>query len=69
MTAQTLELLDVEENLPALEDIDADLDDLDDEGYEDDELEGLSSDLDNWATDEDDYYGNSDRDVLWSLMR
>lgn len=56
--AQELDELDVEE---------ADLDDYGDADVDDD-LEGLSSDLDNWV--EDDLYGGySDRDYINGLFR
>lgn len=52
---------------PELDELDIDEPDLDDFG--DDELDSLSSDIDNWGYDEDLYGGYSDRDYIQGLLR
>lgn len=63
------ELLEDTETLPELDELDAPEADLDDFGDADDDLDGLSSDLDYYG--EDDYYGGgySDRDYINGLLR
>lgn len=59
----------LEDTVPALEDMDADLTTLDEEGDYDTDLDGLTSEVDNWD-DEGDYDAyKADRDYLYGLLR
>jgi hypothetical protein len=61
-----------EDAVDELDELDADMPDLDDFGDDevfDDELDGLSSDVDRWDADDYDNHYNADRAYLYGLLR